>query len=201
MVQFIHLPISWQKTPTFIIFGFNKKKKIRTTSICFSLAPISCLITLLKTLHICIVDSKIKYVTSAAQLETIKGFVSKGSGEQQLLPTHLKLNRMFMITVTETSLIVLFFFLYIKIKYTETKKTQKNKNKRNTNRSIQRIKKIHLKGKKIYPSFNMIEATMTDKTVNARFFTRFFKVQIAVSLFFKQFYVWYICLIGQGNKS
>lgn len=42
----------------------------------------------------------------------------------------------------------------------------------------------------------MIEATMTDKTVNARIFTRFFKVQIAVSLFFKQLYVWYICLIG-----
>lgn len=146
----------------------------------------------------CIVDSKIKYVTSAAQLETIKGFVSKGSGEQQLLPTHLKLNIMFMITVTETSLIVLFFFLYIKIKYTETKKKTKKQKK---HQQIQRIKKIHLKGKKIYPSFNMIEATMTDKTVNARFFTRFFKVQIAVSLFFNQFYVWYICLIGQGNKS
>lgn len=27
----------------------------------------------------------------------------------------------------------------------------------------------------------MIEANMTDKTVNARFFTRFFKVQIACS--------------------
>lgn len=31
----------------------------------------------------------------------------------------------------------------------------------------------------------MIGATMTDKTVNTRFFTRFFKVQIAVSPFFK----------------
>lgn len=27
MVQFIPLPISWRKTPTFIIYGFNKKKK------------------------------------------------------------------------------------------------------------------------------------------------------------------------------
>lgn len=49
-------------------------------------------------------------------------------------------------------------------------KQKKLKNKQKKHQQIQRIKKIHLKGKKIYPSFNMIETTMTDKTVNARFF-------------------------------